>query len=378
VICGSTGSPPLLISWDGWGSGHNGNGYCECPEVALPDTSGWYVDCPDVLPANGQPVDCSCSSQFFVGSRVTAAVNNPAGAPGISVGLPGTVVCGYSPAGGIPLLVAWDNWIQGHNGNGYCECPDTTLADTSAWWVDCTDVNLSSEVNCQCGGYFTTGQRVTALVDNPSGSVGILAGHEGTVVCGITPPMSPALLVSWDGWSSGHNGNGFCGCPVTSLPDSSGWYVDCDEVGGCHDDWWETRGANGTDDECWGPYLGVPGVQDHLHCDVDWVYLINAEAGVTYTIQTENLIGGADTVIELYGTCTHFIASDDDSGGGLASRLVVTATTSEPWDLKIREFGESYEAGEGYTLTFTIGGETMPFADGFESGDTSHWSLTVP
>jgi len=378
VICGGYDSPDwVLISWDGWSSGHNGNGYCGCPAVALPDTSGWWVACTDVLPANGQPVDCACSSQFFVGSRVTAAVNNPTGAPGISVGHAGTAVCGYSPAAGIPLLVAWDNWDQGHNSSGFCECPDTTLADTSAWWVYCTDVNLSSEVNCQCGGYFAAGQRVTALVDNPSGAAGILAGHQGTVVCGITPGAFPYLLVSWDSWSSGHDGNGFCSCPVTAAPDNSGWYVYCSEVGGCRDDWWETQGQGGSDDTCYGPSIAVPVMQDRLHCDEDWVWW-SAVAGVTYTIQTLNLIGGADTLIELYSSCTTFIASDDDGGGGLSSRLVVTATTSGPWDLKIREWGHSYNAGEGYTLAVVTGNRWVIFLDGFESGFTSAWSTTVP
>jgi len=376
VISGvfSDGFPYVLVSWDAWNEGHNGNGFAECPAVALPDTSGWWVECTDIVPANGQPVDCACGSQFFAGSRVTAAVNNPQAAPDIYVGHPGTVVCG---APGAPeLLVSWDNWSQGHNGNGYCECPDTTLADTSAWWVNCSEATLSSEVNCRCGGYFTAGQRVTALVDNPSGAPGVLAGHEGTVACAATAG-DPPLLISWDNWSQGHNGYGFCACPVTSLPDSSGWYVYCGEVGGCRDDWWETRGENGTDDECYGPQLYIPAVQDHLHCDEDWVWWY-AEAGVEYTIQTLNLIGGADTVIELYSNCTTFIASDDDGGGGLASRLVVTAAASGPLDLKIREWGNAYNDGEGYTLAVVTGDQWVIFVDGFESGFTSAWSATVP
>ena len=376
VICGKTWNLSILISWDGWSSGHNGNGYCQCPEVALPDASGWWVECADVLPANGQPVDCACSSQFFVGSRVTAAVDNPADAPGIFIGDPGTVVCGDSSFPN-DVLIGWDNWDQGHNSNGFCECPDTTLADTSAWWVGCTDVNLSSEVNCQCGGYFTAGQRVVALVDNPSSAPGILAGHQGTVVCGINPGMFPHLLISWDGWSSGHNGNGFCACPVTSAPDSSGWYVYCDQVGGCRDDWWETQGYYGTDDTCYGPGLAVPVMQDRLHCDEDWVWW-PAQAGVTYTIQTLNLVGGADTVIELYSACNTFIASDDDGGGGLSSRLVVTATTGGAWDLKIREYADAYSPGEGYTLAVVTGNRWVIFVDGFESGFTSAWSTTEP
>jgi hypothetical protein len=118
-------------------------------------------------------------------------------------------------------------------------------------------------------------------------------------------------------------------------------------------------------------------MQDRLHCDEDWVWW-SAVAGVTYTIQTLNLVGGADTFIELYSSCTSFIASDDDGGGGLSSRLVVTATTSGPWDLKIREYGNAYNAGEGYTLAVVTGNRWVIFVDGFESGFTSAWSNTVP
>jgi hypothetical protein len=79
-----------------------------------------------------------------------------------------------------------------------------------------------------CGGYFAAGDRVSAAVDNPRGADGILQGHMGTVVCGTNTGGDP--LISWDGWQSGHNGNGYCDCPVTSLPDSSGWYVGCDLI----------------------------------------------------------------------------------------------------------------------------------------------------
>ncbi|TFG39330.1 MAG: hypothetical protein E4H44_02295 [Candidatus Aminicenantes bacterium] len=67
---------------------------------------------------------------------------------------------------------------------------------------------------------------VITAVNNPGGAAGISLGDMGTVVCGSNTG-SGNILISWDNWSGGHNGNGFCGCPVTSLTDSSGWYVAC-------------------------------------------------------------------------------------------------------------------------------------------------------
>jgi len=42
------GFPPLFIQWDDWLLGHDGNGVAMCPvTTTLPDTSGWFIDCPD-------------------------------------------------------------------------------------------------------------------------------------------------------------------------------------------------------------------------------------------------------------------------------------------------------------------------------------------
>jgi hypothetical protein len=95
--------------------------------------------------------------------------------------------------------------------------------------VDLRALTSGDSVTCQCDGYYSVGDRVVASVDNPSGAYRIQADDMGTVICGASSG-SPVLLISWDDWQHGHNGNGHCGCPVTSLPDSSGWYVDCDEV----------------------------------------------------------------------------------------------------------------------------------------------------
>jgi len=55
--------------------------------------------------------------------------------------------------------------------------------------------------------------------------------------------------------------------------------------------------------------------------DEDW-FRLEAAAGKKYVIQTTNLAAGVDTVIEVYNLDgVTFLASDDNSGGGTASRL---------------------------------------------------------
>ena len=230
VVCGNTSSPPLLISWDGWSQGHDGNGACDCPIYSVPNSSGWFVDCDEVKPAAEEPL-CVCNSDYWVGSRVRSTVGSPTGPPGISIGDKGTVVCGYSDPFGIPLLISWDEWTDGHDGNDYCDCPGANLPNelSSAWWVDCSDVEAGSEVSCVCGGVYEKGDRVRALVDSPQGASGISAGDVGTVACGTTSGF-PILLISWDDWTLGHDGFASCVCPNMNLPNDSGWFVDCPDV----------------------------------------------------------------------------------------------------------------------------------------------------
>lgn len=90
--------------------------------------------------------------------------------------------------------------------------------------------------------------------------------------------------------------------------------------------------------------------QSHLHCDVDWVTFEGIQ-GATYRMETTNLIGGADTVLELYdSTGTGLLDVDDDGGAGVASRIDHTAGASGTLYLKIREFGDDYAAGKGFDI----------------------------
>lgn len=148
----------------------------------------------------------------------------------------------------------------------------------------------------------------------------------------------------------------------------------------CSDDIYETSGSGGSDDDCFGALLSSP--QDHLHCDEDWIYFTGVVPGATYRIETFDLIGDADTTLALHLSCGPEVAFDDDGGTGLGSRIDWTATDTSLLDVRIRQFSDDYVEGEGYSINVTCiadcDGSAFIFGDGFESGNTSAWSVTVP
>jgi hypothetical protein len=102
------------------------------------------------------------------------------------------------------------------------------MSRPSSQFLRATKQVVGQRVDCVCGGQFHVGDRVQLLVNAPDGNTSLVTGQTGTVVSGA--PGTPPLLVSWDNFQDGHNGNTLAQCPSTSLPDSSGWYVDCTDV----------------------------------------------------------------------------------------------------------------------------------------------------
>ncbi len=89
-------------------------------------------------------------------------------------------------------------------------------------------------VDCACDAIYNTGDCVVALVDNPFSAPGIYAGDTGIVICGHNSTTPNILLISWNGWTQGHDGNGYCECPADgSAPGTSGWWVECFHVEAC-------------------------------------------------------------------------------------------------------------------------------------------------
>lgn len=273
VVCGHTGfSYEMLVSWDGVSTGHDGNGLCGCPSgLTAAAGSGWWVHCTDIAPAPHESVSTVCSGAYAVGTRVVAKTDAPGGAGGVQSGDRGTVICGDSSYPLFPILVSWDGWTGGHDGNGTCVDPGMNPPEgvTSAWWVPCDDIAVGSMLPCVCGGVFERGDRIRLLQEDYFG--GPTAGQLGHVVCGTE--SLPHLLVSFDDWSGGHDGNGNCSCPSqASLDNNSGYFVDCDKVGRDYGSIF-IDGFTSGDTTAWAPandgWCPDDSVPEHEACEAD-------------------------------------------------------------------------------------------------------------
>jgi Cys-rich repeat protein len=93
-------------------------------------------------------------------------------------------------------------------------------------------------------------------------------------------------------------------------------------------------------------------VQAHAHCaDEDWVAFV-AEAGREYRIDTSDLVGGADTVVELYAADgVTLLAQDDDGGGGRASRIVYTPEAAGELSVRVRSYNDLYGGARAYAVS---------------------------
>lgn len=110
------------------------------------------------------------------------------------------------------------------------------------------------------------------------------------------------------------------------------------------------------DDECMttGNFIFAADTQHHSFADdeTDWVGF-NACAGRSYIILTSSLVN-ADTTLELYGPdCTTLLASDEDSGSGLASRIEWTASQNGTYHIRVN----AKPGDDGY-YDLTLEGDT--------------------
>ena len=97
--------------------------------------------------------------------------------------------------------------------------------------------------------------------------------------------------------------------------------------------------------------------------DQDW-FQLNAIAGWKYVIQTQNLAPGVDTVLSLYDIDgSTLLISDDNSGGGLASKLVWQAPMSGTYFIRVTRVASSlYGCNATYQIVGLGRGELfLPF-----------------
>jgi len=92
--------------------------------------------------------------------------------------------------------------------------------------------------------------------------------------------------------------------------------------------------------------------------DTDWLRF-HACPGRSYILATANLGSEADTVLGLYGPdCATLLASDDNGGGGLASRIDWTATADGVYYLKVAQADHTPGLNRTYEVSLT--GDTSP------------------
>lgn len=129
-----------LIEWDGWTGGHDGNcSFAACGTcVDLPINQGrWYTTCADLEPYR---LTCACGGVWYPGDRVVALVDNPRGARNILRGRQGTVVAGGNAAG-TDILIQWDAWTDGHDGNcSFSSCGACVDSGLARWYTDCDEI----------------------------------------------------------------------------------------------------------------------------------------------------------------------------------------------------------------------------------------------
>ncbi len=89
-----------------------------------------------------------------------------------------------------------------------------------------------------------------------------------------------------------------------------------------------------------------------IETDEDW-FQAELAADAVYTIQTANLSTGVDTILELYEPDgVTLLASDDNSGDGLASRLVWQTAVTGTYFLRVAQApGSAYGCSAAYELS---------------------------
>ncbi len=236
-------------------------------------------------------------------------------------------------------------------------------------------------VNATSGGTLTVTGSIVAenTGSNCSGTITDAGSNlVDDATCAPMPPTPPAQLnldpvtLYLYSPSVAINAAGDCGL----LTDGRGALRDasCDigayEYGA--DDQYEISGSEGSDDTCYGHAVGFGRGERHLHTAdfSDWVWFQPVE-GATYEIETSNLFGGSDTVLELWSDCTPpQLDEDDDGGTGLASKIAYTATVNDEQtglDVLIRDFsGQADNRGYDVTVTCVTDCPSCPLGGGVD------------
>lgn len=208
-----------------------------------------------------------------------------------------------------------------------------TLAATGVADADGTVSSVSFYRDSNGNGGWDSGDTLLGTVNNPSGSAS-LTWNTGGLAAGTHTVLARARD------NTGAWGNATSATLSIVAPD--------DHANGATGATSLTLGvtANGT--------IGVGG-------DVDW-FRVDVTLGRSYTFQTA-LAGLSDSVLSLYSSNgTTLLASNDDNGASLASRIDWTANQTGSVYLAVRGYGSSMTGAytvSASTTTFLYSGDTL-------------------
>jgi hypothetical protein len=128
-----------------------------------------------------------------------------------------------------------------------------------------------------------------------------------------------------------------------------------------------------------GRFAVGAGTENRRHCDPDWTGFA-AVAGTTYVIETGNLVGQTDTIVELYDTDgATLLSTNDDYNGTLASHLEFLAPAAGTYYVRVGAFNDVYGGERGYTLDIRSAAEPQCAVDAdCGPGNTCQAGLCVP
>ncbi|MEO1130216.1 MAG: right-handed parallel beta-helix repeat-containing protein [Planctomycetota bacterium] len=125
--------------------------------------------------ASAQPIDCACPDTYSVGDRVVALIDNPGGAPLLSAGTAGTVICGITSTE--TILVRWDGWSFGSPALVFsCDCPANPGSGTARDWpINCAAIGPAVVTNLTQGTEYAT--IADGVADSNAGDILELDAH---------------------------------------------------------------------------------------------------------------------------------------------------------------------------------------------------------
>ncbi len=315
--------------------------------------AGWSGDCAGTAPSCQVVMDGSRAvTALFDTATHSLTVSTEGAGTGTVTSVPPGIDCGADCFGTFP---------EGDTVTLTAEAdPGVTFA---GWSGDCSGTNPVCVVTMNADRAVTARFTLVPLDVARSGrGSGTVASTPAGIDCGtdchaeypqdswvfLTADAAPnSWFVEWQGDCTGSAT--MCGIQMTSAKSVIAVF----DSPPCTDDAFEE------DDTCATARAAlVGGTRTHSHCDWDWVRF-DAQEGVTYELATLNLIGGADTLIQLFDPDCRFLVKDDDggnNGAGPSSLLSWTALEDGPHYAQVRKLFDDYSSGEGYDLTVADSG----------------------